>query len=117
MSEPILYRIAMWLCKALGHFTTGGWVNYGMFHQECRICGKIISESIQETEMAKEPMFTDREWAEAIMFGFKGLTLEEVEDIIKSNITITDSRLYEGVYAVAVDIEVALKNKNAEHEQ
>lgn len=43
---------------------------------------------------------------------FVGLTLEEVEDIIKSNITITDSRLYEGVYAVAVDIEIALKNKN-----
>ena len=149
MSEPILYRIAMWLCNALGHFTTGGWVHYGMFHRECRICGKIISESIQETEMEKEPMFTDREWAEAIMFGqyeqrenreevvvfrrvdlcayvtmlrqydketnpdgFKGLTLEEVEDIIKSNITIADQRLYEGVYAVAVDIEIAIKNKN-----
>ena len=48
---------------------------------------------------------------------FIGLTLEEVEDIIKSNITITDQRLYEGVYAVAVDIEAALKNKNAECEQ
>jgi hypothetical protein len=44
---------------------------------------------------------------------FVGLTLEEVEDIIKSNITITDQRLYEGVYAVAVDIEAALKNKNS----
>ena len=43
---------------------------------------------------------------------FIGLTLEEIEDIIKSNITITDSRLYEGVYAVAVDIEIALRNKN-----
>lgn len=43
---------------------------------------------------------------------FVGLTLEEIEDIIKSNVTITDSRLYEGVYAVAVDIEAALKNKN-----
>jgi len=43
---------------------------------------------------------------------FIGLALEEIEDIIKSNITITDSRLYEGVYAVAVDIEMALKNKN-----
>ena len=43
---------------------------------------------------------------------FIGLTLEEIEDIIKSNITITDSRLYEGVYAVAVDIEIALKHKN-----
>lgn len=43
---------------------------------------------------------------------FVGLTLEEVEDIIKSNITITDQSLYEGVYAVAVDIEAALKNKN-----
>ena len=43
---------------------------------------------------------------------FVGLTLEEIEDIIKSNVTITDSRLYEGVYAVAVDIEMALKEKN-----
>jgi|DEB19_MinimDraft_3_1074340.scaffolds.fasta_scaffold00018_53 hypothetical protein len=43
---------------------------------------------------------------------FIGLTLEEVEDVIKSNITITDQRLYEGVYAVAVDIEAALKNRN-----
>jgi hypothetical protein len=43
---------------------------------------------------------------------FIGLALEEIEDIIKSNITITDSRLYEGVYAVAVDIEIALKHKN-----
>ena len=43
---------------------------------------------------------------------FVGLTLEEVEDIIKSNITITDQRLHDGVYAVAVDIETALKNKN-----
>lgn len=43
---------------------------------------------------------------------FVELTLEEIEDIIKSNVTITDSRLYEGVYAVAVGIEAALKNKN-----
>jgi hypothetical protein len=43
---------------------------------------------------------------------FVGLTLEEIEDIIKSNLTITDSRLYDGVYAVAVDIEVALWEKN-----
>lgn len=41
-----------------------------------------------------------------------GLTLEEVEDIIKSNITITDPNLYEGVYAVAVDIEHAVLEKN-----
>jgi hypothetical protein len=44
---------------------------------------------------------------------FVGLTLEEIEDIIKSNLTITDSRLYDGVYAVAVDIEVALREKNS----
>jgi uncharacterized membrane protein YccC len=44
---------------------------------------------------------------------FIDLTLEEIEGIIKSNITITDYRLYEGVYAVATDIETALKNKNS----
>lgn len=40
------------------------------------------------------------------------LTVEEIDDIIKSNITITDQRLYDGVYAVAVDIEAALLEKN-----
>ena len=44
---------------------------------------------------------------------FIDLTLEEIEGIIKSNITITDYRLYDGVYAVATDIETALKNKNS----
>ena len=44
---------------------------------------------------------------------FVGLTREEVEDIIRSKITITDQRLYKGVYAVAVDIEAALNNKNS----
>lgn len=56
-----------------------------------------------------------KEWphpSEATKRPFVGLTLEEIEDIIQSNITITDQRLYEGVYAVAVDIEIALKNKN-----
>ena len=46
------------------------------------------------------------------MSEFVGLTFEEVEEIIKNNITITDSRLYEGVFGVAVDIEIALKEKN-----
>lgn len=43
---------------------------------------------------------------------FVGLTLEEVENIIKSNVTITDPNLYEAVYAVAVDIEHAVMEKN-----
>ena len=46
------------------------------------------------------------------MSEFVGLTFEEVEEIIKNNIKITDPRLYEGVYGVAVDIEIALKEKN-----
>jgi len=50
MSEPMLYRFANWLCKKAGHFTKGGWVHNGAFHQECRICGKIISENIKEIE-------------------------------------------------------------------
>jgi hypothetical protein len=41
-----------------------------------------------------------------------GLTLEEIEDIIKSNVTITDPNLYAAVYAVAVDIEHAVLEKN-----
>lgn len=50
------------------------------------------------------------------MSEFVGLTFEEVEEIIKNNIKnnikITDPRLYEGVFGVAVDIEMALKEKN-----
>ena len=41
-----------------------------------------------------------------------GLSLEEIEDIIKSNITITDPNLYDGVYAGAVGIEQAVMEKN-----
>jgi hypothetical protein len=41
-----------------------------------------------------------------------GLELEEIEDIIKSNVTITDPNLYAAVYAVAVDIEHAVLEKN-----
>jgi hypothetical protein len=42
-----------------------------------------------------------------------GLTFAEVKDIIQSNITITDPKLFDAVYAVAVDIELAVLEKNA----
>ena len=41
-----------------------------------------------------------------------GLTDEEFDTAINSNITITDSRLRDGVYGVALDIAALLKEKN-----
>jgi hypothetical protein len=62
-------------------------------------------EALQALQHSGEPVVNEPT--------FIDLTLEEIEGIIKSNITITDYRLYEGVYAVATDIETALKNKNS----
>jgi hypothetical protein len=75
---------------------------YG-FHAEKVTIDEAIAglQALQNGEpVVNEPTFID-------------LTLEEIEGIIKSNITITDYRLYDGVYAVATDIETALKNKNS----
>jgi len=41
-----------------------------------------------------------------------GLTDEEFDAAINSNITITDARLRDGVYGVALDIAALLKEKN-----
>jgi hypothetical protein len=41
-----------------------------------------------------------------------GLTDEEIDTAINSNITITDSRLRDGVYGVALDIAALLKERN-----
>jgi hypothetical protein len=41
-----------------------------------------------------------------------GLTDEEFDTAINSNLTITDSRLRDGVYGVALDIAALLKEKN-----
>ena len=41
-----------------------------------------------------------------------GLTDEEFDTAINSNITITDSRLRDGVYGVALDIAALLKERN-----
>ena len=41
-----------------------------------------------------------------------GLTDEEFDTAVNSNITITDSRLRDGVYGVALDIAALLKKKN-----
>ena len=40
------------------------------------------------------------------------LTDEEFDTAINSNMTITDSRLRDGVYAVALDIAALLKERN-----
>ena len=42
------------------------------------------------------------------------LTDEEFDTAINSNMTITDSRLRDGVYAVALDIAALLKERNHE---
>jgi hypothetical protein len=41
-----------------------------------------------------------------------GLTREEVTEIINANMKITDPLLFDAVYAVAVDIEIAVMGKN-----
>lgn len=49
MSEPLLYRFAMWLCEKTGHLITHhSWIYNGYYHRECRICGRIKSEPLRE---------------------------------------------------------------------
>ena len=43
---------------------------------------------------------------------FVSLTLEEIDEIINGNITITDSRLRDGVYGVVLDTITTLMDKN-----
>jgi len=44
--------------------------------------------------------------------GSLGLTHEEMIEIINGNMKITDPLLLDAVYAVAVDIEIAVMDKN-----
>jgi hypothetical protein len=44
--------------------------------------------------------------------GGLGLTHEEMTEIINGNIKITDPLLLDAVYAVALDIEIAVMDKN-----
>lgn len=48
--------------------------------------------------------YTTRPWVD--------MTDEEMDTAVNSNITITDSRLRDGVYGVALDIAALLKEKN-----
>jgi hypothetical protein len=48
--------------------------------------------------------YTTRPWVD--------MTDEEMDTAVNSNITITDSRLRDGVYGVALDIAALLKGKN-----
>jgi hypothetical protein len=41
-----------------------------------------------------------------------GLDLEEIDEAIAGNITITDPNLRDGVYGAIVDLELLLKEKN-----
>lgn len=41
-----------------------------------------------------------------------GLTLEEIDEAIAGNITITNPNLRDGVYGAIVDLELLLKDKN-----
>lgn len=41
------------------------------------------------------------------------LSDEEIDRVIKANMTITDSRLYDAIFGIALDIEKALKEKAA----
>jgi hypothetical protein len=53
---------------------------------------------------AVKATITKREWV--------GLTLEEIDAVIDGNMTITDSKLHDAVYAVVLDTMTTLMEKN-----
>jgi hypothetical protein len=47
MSEPWLYRLLNWLCEKTNHLLRdGGWIHDRHYHQNCKICGRIVSEPV-----------------------------------------------------------------------
>ena len=41
-------RLKWWICGIIGHpFPKKGWFYNGHYHRDCRICGRIISDSIR----------------------------------------------------------------------
>jgi hypothetical protein len=64
---------------------------------------RIEREAALRTAAVKATI-TKREWV--------GLTLEEIDAVIDGNMTITDSKLHDAVYAVVLDTITTLMEKN-----
>lgn len=48
MDRPWYLDFGWWLCEKIGHpFPRKGWIYNGQYHRECRICGRLISETLQ----------------------------------------------------------------------
>lgn len=65
---------------------------------------RIEREAALRTAAVKATI-TKREWI--------GLTLEEMDAVIDGNMTITDSKLRDAVYAVVLDTMTTLMEKNS----
>ena len=65
---------------------------------------RIEREAALRTAAVKATI-TKREWI--------GLTLEEIDAVIDGNMTITDSKLRDAVYAVVLDTMTTLMEKNS----
>jgi hypothetical protein len=65
-----------------------------------------------ETEAKRRAARDEDDDIQVYVKPWQGLTDEEFDTAINSNITITDSRLRDGVYGVALDIAALLKEKN-----
>ena len=65
---------------------------------------RIEREAALRTAAVKATV-TKREWI--------GLTLEEMDAVIDGNMTITDSKLRDAVYAVVLDTMTTLMEKNS----
>ena len=65
---------------------------------------RIEREAAMRTAAVKATV-TKREWV--------GLTLEEMDAVIDGNMTITDSKLRDAVYAVVLDTMTTLMEKNS----
>lgn len=48
MNQPWHIRLGWWLCEKTGHlWTAKAWIYGDMYHQECKLCGRIHSEYLK----------------------------------------------------------------------
>ena len=79
---------------------------------------QALEALIDAANVLSAPMFSDA--ADALRKALEqpeqrpwvDMTDEEMDTAVNSNITITDSRLRDGVYGVALDIAALLKERN-----
>lgn len=47
MNQPWYVRLGWWLCGLTGHIGAHGWIYNGQYHQDCKLCGRIVSEDLK----------------------------------------------------------------------